>query len=271
MLDRIDIQADQPSTGCEHRQHFPRVSAKAERAIHRQIARPQREHFENFRHHNRPVAARRRLAGCDHLGHIGGITRGIVLLVFVFKPPRILARVTGTPPVGNRETRRGRRGFRVGHAVIDGPMKPTPAPKSYGENRSSPRAHRSNFRTHRDFANGCIVQTSPSSSATAILAGCQKMSADQRCNLPGGFLGADRSDFFIPDRRDPQGRKGAHTRTQRNRLPPITRSMIEAPCAPNVLVPENRATSLLHARSQTHAGSLPGNPPSTAVESTRAS
>ena len=92
-FDGIDIEADEPSARLHRAQQLARMTAVAERAIHDDLAGLRREHFEDLAHHDRAMRARGRLAAGEDLGHVLGVTRGIVLLVFLVELPRVLSAV----------------------------------------------------------------------------------------------------------------------------------------------------------------------------------
>src|SRR5438445_5999386 len=80
----------------EERQDLARVAAVAERAIHRQFARPVCKDPQDFRDHDRPMRASGGFARGEHLGHRLGVARRIVLFVFLAERARITAAVART-------------------------------------------------------------------------------------------------------------------------------------------------------------------------------
>src|SRR5690349_14282344 len=113
-LDRVGVESQQSSAGPEPREYFPRMATVTERAIHGQFARPGRQHFQDFRHHDGTMRARRGFAGREDFGDGFRVTFRLVFFVFVLEPARVPAGVTPAPPVRGRW--RDRYGA-VSHAV----------------------------------------------------------------------------------------------------------------------------------------------------------
>ena len=98
-INRVGIKAEQPSAGLQARENFLRVTAVAKRAIHGQFTGLGRKRGENFRDHDGAMRAGGRLAGREYFGDGAGITLRITLLVFLFKPARVLAGIAHAPPM----------------------------------------------------------------------------------------------------------------------------------------------------------------------------
>src|SRR5437762_1983876 len=94
-LDRINIQTDESSTRQDALQNLARMSAVAERAIHRDLTGLRVEHFENLRDHDRPVRPRRRLAGREHLRNGFGVASRVALFILLLKAARMFPRISG--------------------------------------------------------------------------------------------------------------------------------------------------------------------------------
>ena len=108
----IGIQAEQSSAGLEAGEHCLRVTTVTKRAVHRDLARLRREHFQNFRHQDGPVRAGGRFPRREHFFHGVGVTRRVVLLVFIREATGIFTGVTRTAAMRRRIGWRG-----VGHRL----------------------------------------------------------------------------------------------------------------------------------------------------------
>jgi hypothetical protein len=73
------------------------MTAAAERAVHRDVAGSGSKAAKDFLHHDRPMCARRRLAGREDLLHLRGVPLGVQFFVFVVKPARVPAWVSRAP------------------------------------------------------------------------------------------------------------------------------------------------------------------------------
>ena len=98
-FDRIGVETEQAATGCEPRENCFRVTAIAERAIHRDFSGLRGEDRQNFRNHDRSVRTRGSFSGREDLRDGLAIARGVVLFVFLLEAARILAAVARTPSV----------------------------------------------------------------------------------------------------------------------------------------------------------------------------
>ena len=94
-LNGINIQSEESATRLNFLEDLPRMTAVAKRAIDNDCPRLGIEHLENLGHHDGPVCASGRLAGCDHLRNGFGIKRRIMLLVLIRKPARIFTGIPG--------------------------------------------------------------------------------------------------------------------------------------------------------------------------------
>ena len=92
-LERVDIEPDEAAARPHTLQDRSRMTAPAERAIHRDLAGARSKAAQDFVHHDRQMHARRRPAGREDLLHVRGVPLGVQLLVFVVKRARVLARV----------------------------------------------------------------------------------------------------------------------------------------------------------------------------------
>jgi len=101
-LERIHVEPDEASARLQASQDRLGVSPTTERAVHHDVAGPGSKAAKDFLHHDRPVHARRRLAGIEDLLHVRGVPLGVELLVFVVEPARVFARVSRPPPVHGR-------------------------------------------------------------------------------------------------------------------------------------------------------------------------
>ena len=114
-LNRIGIEAEQASGGLEAGEDFLRVSAVAERAIHRDLAGTRIQRGENFRDHDRTVHAGGSFTCGENFGDGFAIALWIAFLVFVLEATRIPAAVTGAAFVrGGRWIGHGLFGHRRG-------------------------------------------------------------------------------------------------------------------------------------------------------------
>ena len=101
-LERVDVEPDQASAGLHALEDRSRMAAAAERAVDRDVAGCGPQAAQDFLHHDRPVRARRRLAGLEDLLHVRGVPLGVQLLVLVVERARVLARVSRAPLVPRR-------------------------------------------------------------------------------------------------------------------------------------------------------------------------
>ena len=70
------------------------MSAVTKRAIHRELSRLRAQDFQDLLHHDRPMRAGRSLSARQNFRDILGVTRGIVLLVFLLETARVFARIS---------------------------------------------------------------------------------------------------------------------------------------------------------------------------------
>ncbi len=94
------------------RQQFLRVSAKSQRAIHRDLTGLRRERLHNLLHHDGPMHPGRGLSRRQHFGHSLRVALWLVFLVFLLESARILPRIAHASLMRHRK---GRRSSLVGH------------------------------------------------------------------------------------------------------------------------------------------------------------
>ena len=76
-LQWIDVEPDQASARLHALEDRSRMTAPAECAVHRDVASLRAEALQHFRHHDRPVGARRRLSRREDFVDLGGIRLGV--------------------------------------------------------------------------------------------------------------------------------------------------------------------------------------------------
>src|SRR5258708_37506856 len=115
------------------------MTTPAERAVNRHVARRGPETSEDFVHHDRPMRAGRRLAGCQDFLHVRGIPGGVQFFVLLVEPARVLPRVSRAPPRRLRYV-----SWFLRHAAVSGTRdgRRTPSPPA----RASLRGWRSATR-----------------------------------------------------------------------------------------------------------------------------
>ena len=101
-LKRVDIEPDHAAARPHSIQNGSRMTAPAERAIHRDLAGDRSKAAQDFVPHDGEMHSRRRPAGREDLLHVRGIPLGVELLVSVLKRARALARVASTSRVYRR-------------------------------------------------------------------------------------------------------------------------------------------------------------------------
>mgnify|MGYP000554203462 CR=1 FL=1 len=92
----IGVDADQAPPRLDPLEQRLGVTSPAQRAIDGDVSRRWVKALENLVHHDRPMHARRRLAGIEHFLHIVRIPLRVAFLVFLVEPPRVSARITGS-------------------------------------------------------------------------------------------------------------------------------------------------------------------------------
>src|SRR5947209_11333634 len=98
-FDGIDIQTVEMSSGPQERHDLARVPPVTESAIDRNVSGFRREHLQNFCHHDGSMRSGRCLARGQHLLDCVGVMSRVMLLVFLFEPPRVLSGIPRTPPM----------------------------------------------------------------------------------------------------------------------------------------------------------------------------
>ena len=146
-LDRIDVEANQPSAGLNAFEDRAGVAAEPERAVDRHVAGPGRQRVQHLRDHDRAVHPRRRLAGLDDLLNVGLVPLRVQLFVLLVKLARVLAGISNAP-----------FGLRFRHGDVSGPSIGL---ESYG--RPALRHQRSHARSNvKELRVERMACTSPS-------------------------------------------------------------------------------------------------------------
>ena len=104
-LHRIGVQSQEPPAGLEARQQFQRVSAVAQRAVHRHLPRLRLQRRENLRHHDRTMRPRRCFARSQDFGDRFRVARGMEFLVFLLEPARVFPGIPRSPFMRCRQRR----------------------------------------------------------------------------------------------------------------------------------------------------------------------
>ena len=81
-LEGIDVEADEAPAGLQALQHRPGMTTAAERAVDRGLAGLRPQALQHLGHHDRAMAAGRRLAGLDDLLDVVRISLGASSLYF---------------------------------------------------------------------------------------------------------------------------------------------------------------------------------------------
>jgi len=118
-FDGVDVKTEESSAGLEAGEEFAGMTAIAEGAINRHLARLRGKDLQDFGDQDGSVSAGGGFARSKNLGHSLGITLRVVLLVFLLEPARVSAPVTGSAPVRvGRRIRFGRRGGSVRRVTV---------------------------------------------------------------------------------------------------------------------------------------------------------
>src|SRR6185503_15251048 len=87
---------DEPAPRLQALENRARVTAAAERAVHRDFTRRGPQPLENLGDHDGSMRARRRLSRCQDLLHVRPVLLRLQFLVLVRKGPRIVSCVALT-------------------------------------------------------------------------------------------------------------------------------------------------------------------------------